>query len=262
MSLDYETPIEQKIIEFAPYFKNILLMAAEESNNEAELRTKIQSQIDKFAESLKLKLRHRDEYALINGRADSVYNRLVIEYEPPKSLKKNNIHRNNQHAIDQVKAYMQGLERRERHKIERLAGVVTDGCYFIFVSFKQGKWHIEDPLLVDDYSVEHFLKHLVSLAQERALIPENLIEDFGENTLVSRAIMPALYKKLTSCPTERTKALFEQWAIQFSEVCDYEEASKLKVDAFARNFGITGKDIKPFHFFFCFIAVQNNLKSH
>jgi SAM-dependent methyltransferase len=251
MSSDNELLIEQKIVEYATEFKNFLMKASQISRNEAELRMKIQSQIDKFADSLKLTLQHKDEYTLINGRADSVYNRLVIEYEPPKSLKKINIHRNNQNAINQVKDYMQGLERRERHKIERLAGVVTDGCYFIFVSFKEGKWCIEDPLPVDDYSVVHFLKHLVSLAEERALIPENLIEDFGENTRVSRAIMPALYKKLTSCTTERTKALFEQWAIQFSEVCDYEEASKLKVDAFARNFGITGKDIKPFHFFFC-----------
>jgi len=251
MSPDNELLIEQKIVEFVPEFKKLLLKAAEESKNEAELRIKIQSQIDKFADSLKLTLRHKDEYTLINGRADSVYNRLVIEYEPPNSLKKDNSHRNNQHAINQVKDYMQGLERRERHKIERLAGVVTDGRYFILVTFKEGKWHIEPPLLVDDYSVELFLKLFFSLSKERALIPENLIEDFGENTQVSRAIMPALYKKLNSCPTERTKALFEQWGIQFSEVCDYEKASKLKVDAFARYFGITGTEINPFHFFFC-----------
>ncbi|MFB0532466.1 MAG: N-6 DNA methylase, partial [Desulfatiglandales bacterium] len=55
----------------------------------------------------------------------------------------------------------------------------------------------------------------------------------------------------TESQNPKAKKLFEQWSLQFGEVCDYERASKLKVDSFARRFGITDKDIKPFHFFFC-----------
>lgn len=82
----------------------------------------------------KLNLFLREEYTLINGRADAVYNRLIIEYEPPRSLRERNNYRFNEHAVNQLKGYIEGLVKRERHKPERLAGVVLDGSYFIFLT--------------------------------------------------------------------------------------------------------------------------------
>jgi hypothetical protein len=224
---------------------------AQESNNEAEFRTRISPLLEKFASEAKINLHLHEEYTLLNGRVDAVYNRLIIEYEPPGSLKKRNTYRANQHAISQVKRYIEGLVKRERHKPERVAGVVLDGYYFIFVRKKENIWYEEDPLKVDDFSTEYFLKLLFSLSQELALIPENLVRDFGENTIVSRKIVSALYKFLLSTTNPKVKTLFEQWSLQFSEVCDYEEASKLKVELFAQNFGITDRRVQPFPFFFC-----------
>ena len=225
--------------------------AGEESSNEAEFRTKIAYLIQEVADKFRLNLHLQEEYALINGRADAVYNRLIIEYEPPRSLRDNNSFRTNQHAISQLKGYIEGLVRRERHKPERLAGVALDGSYFIFVRKKEGIWHIDPPLKVDDYSTDRFLKLLFSLSSELALIPENLIRDFGENTIVSRKAVSSLFKALNSTDNPKVKTLFEQWSLHFSEVCDYEEASKLRVESFAKKFGVDQKVIKPFHFFFC-----------
>jgi SAM-dependent methyltransferase len=243
--------IEAEIRASAASLATQIREAAASSRNEAEFRAKVSRFIDDIATKLKLNLRLREEYTLVDGRADAVYNRLVIEYEPPNSLRESNSYRANLHAIDQAEKYMDGLVRRERHKPERLAGVVLDGGYFIFLRRKEGVWHPEPPLKVDPSSAEHFLKLLASLSTELALIPENLIRDFGENTPVSRKAVSTFYKELTETRSPKVKALFQQWSLQFSEVCDYEAASKLKVESFARRFGITGQSVQTFPFFFC-----------
>lgn len=243
--------IEAEIKERAPELALQIKQAAASSRNEAEFRTKITQLIDNLAGELKLPIYLREEYTLLEGRADAVYNRLVLEYKAPGVLRESNSYKSNKDKIEKVKDYIRGLVRRERHKPERLAGAILDGNYFIFLRTKEGVWHIDSPLKVDDYSTEYFLKLLTSLSKELALIPENLVRDFGENTLVSRKAVGALYKALTEPQHPKVKKLFEQWSLQFGEVCDYERASKLKVDSFARRFGITGQDIKPFLFFFC-----------
>ena len=247
MAIDIEAEIKERAPELALQIKQ----AAASSRNEAEFRTKIAQLIDGLADKLKLPIYLREEYTLVEGRADAVYNRLVLEYKAPGVLRENNSYGSNRDAIKQVKDYIQGLVRRERHKPERLAGVVLDGHYFIFVRSREKVWQEDRPAKVESSSTEYFLKLLASLSTELALIPDNLIRDFGENRPVSRKAVGALYKALVETQNPKVKKLFEQWSLQFGEVCDYERASKLKVDSFARRFGITGGDIKPFHFFFC-----------
>jgi hypothetical protein len=243
--------IEKEIKSYAPILKDEIQKAAHVSHNEAEFRTKITQLIDDFAQKVHLNLHLREEYTLINGRADAVYNRLIIEYEPPESLRKNNSYRANAHAIEQIKGYVDGLVRREHHKPERLAGVVLDGYYFIFIRKKEGMWHTDLPIRVDNYSSEFFLKLLFSLSTELALIPENLTRDFGENTNASRKAVNSFFTSLISTTNHKVKTLFEQWSLQFSEVCDYKEASKLKIELFSQKFGITANKLQPFQFFFC-----------
>lgn len=245
-----ELDVEKEIREIAPVFSKQIAKAVSESYNEAEFRSKVSRFIEEFAEKIRLVIPVREEYTLINGRADAVYNRLVIEYERPNSLRSQNAYHANQHALGQVKGYISGLSRRERHKQERLAGVVLDGSYFIFLRLREGAWRIDEPVKVAPSSTEHFLKLLASLSTELALTPENLISDFGENTIVSRKVVGILYKALTETQSPKVKTLFEQWRLQFSEVCDYEKASKLRIEAFAKKFGITSEGINPFHFFF------------
>jgi len=246
-----DAKLEEEIKKNAASLAKAIRGAASSSNNEAEMRTKITALIDDVAERLRLKLSLREEYTLINGRADAVYNRLVIEYEPPFCLRESNSYGANKHAIEQVKKYMEELSRRERHRSERLAGVVLDGNYFIFARKKEGLWYIDDPLIVNDFSTERFLKLLASLSTELALIPENLVRDFGENTRVARQMVSALFNSLKSATDPKVRTLFEQWSLQFSEVCDYEKASKTNVDAFARKFALTERVGSPFLFFFC-----------
>ncbi|MGB9715367.1 MAG: Eco57I restriction-modification methylase domain-containing protein [Thermodesulfovibrionales bacterium] len=242
---------ESRIKDIALSFSEEIRKATSSSNNEAEFRTKVSRLIEDFANKVELTIPLREEYTLINGRADAVYNRLIVEYEPPNSLRPSNSYKANQHAINQVKNYIEGLVRRERHKPERLVGVVLDGNFFIFIRNKEGVYHIDQPVRVDTASVERFLKLLASLSTELALIPENLVRDFGENTTISRKAVSTFYNTFKDSLNPKLKTLFDQWSLQFSEVCDYEEASKLDVKGFAKEFGIKDEKPNPFKLFFC-----------
>ncbi|MBM4296940.1 MAG: SAM-dependent DNA methyltransferase, partial [Deltaproteobacteria bacterium] len=230
------------------------LAAAKVASNEAEFRIPFQAAIAEAAQAIGAPIQPRDEVSLIEGRADTVYNRLVIEYERPGFLKTYNKHGNNAHAIQQARDYITGLQRRERHKMERYAGVVCDGAFFIFCRFREGHWHVEPPVPVDVYSCERFLHYLAALQTELATTPENLLRDFGENTPASRKCVAAFYQALTTSKNPKINALFRQWSRTFSEICGYEQDSpKLDVEELARLYSVRAgarDKLQPFKLFF------------
>ena len=123
-----------------------------------------------------LNLQIRDELTLANGRADTVFNRLILEYKKPYSIKSDN--NKNRQLITQVQGYILDFAKKERFSKERLLGVAFDGDHFLFMRYI-GRWIVEDPLPVNKSSLETFLKNLEKLTSKAALIPENLIRDFA-----------------------------------------------------------------------------------
>ena len=83
MSTDIEAEIRTKASNLAQQIRE----AAASSHNEAEFRTKVTLFIDDIADKLKLPIYLREEYTLLDGRADAVYNRLVLEYKSPGVLR-------------------------------------------------------------------------------------------------------------------------------------------------------------------------------
>lgn len=138
---------ERAIKEKAPGLA-ALIRKAGAGGNEEQFRQRVAPAIEQFGAALGLDFHTEHERTLLNGRADTVYNRLVVEYERPGSLNKSNKTRANRHALDQVKQYIDALHRLEHHRAERLAGVVLDGTYFIFARYKEGRWIEDDPLPV------------------------------------------------------------------------------------------------------------------
>ena len=245
--MDPEEAVRAQAPEIAKAFKE----AAARARNEAEFRTAATRIIADFAEGLDLTLDLREEYTLINGRADAVYNRFVIEYEPPGSLKDSNRYGSNQHALGQVRQYLEGLSRVERQRRKRLAGVATDGNYYIFVRFRDDHWHVDDAVPVAPASTQRFLRYLTSLSTELALTPDNLLRDFGESTAVARACVGALHGALAATGHVKVKTLFQQWQRQFSEVCGWQkQSSRLDIPTLASNFGVTAHEPDPLLLFF------------
>jgi SAM-dependent methyltransferase len=233
------TELEALVRQRAPEIARDITAAAQSARNEADLVAAVERILEGFAKPLDVTLRLDRERTLINGRADAVYNRFVVEYEPPRSLRKEKGARPNQHAIEQVQHYVQGLERLDRHKKERLAGVVLDGSFFIFTRYREGHWHTDDPLPVSAHSTETFLRYLLALSTELALTPENLQRDFGENSNVARQVVPALYAALSATQNPKVQTLFRQWQRQFSEITGYEKGSgQLDLAALARSYAL------------------------
>lgn len=238
--------------QWAPTVARDIHTALQKAHNEADLVAEVEKALDRFGRGIDITMLHLErERTLINGRADAVYNRFVIEYEPPNSLRPSNSHRNNQHAIDQVKQYMEGLERLDRQRKERLAGAVLDGRYYIFVRYRDDHWHIDDPVKVDTHTTETFLRYLLSLATELALTPENLVRDFGENSNTARHVVPALYEALRTTQHPKVEVLFKQWQRQFREVSGYDPTgAQLSALEVARPYAVKGATIDMERLFF------------
>lgn len=236
----------------APRIAEAIRQAAEQARNEMEFRRPVANLIEEFAkEKLDLELSPREEYTLINGRADAVYNRFVVEYEPPGSLRSSNGYVSNQHAIGQVKQYIQGLEERERRRRERVAGVATDGSFFIFVRFREGRWRVDAPVEVTATSTERFLRYLSALSAELPLTPERLLERFGEDTDASRLCVSTFYEALTTTDNPKVRTLFREWQRLFREICGWEkQSSRLKLGKLASSFGVTAEKPDPLTLFF------------
>jgi len=196
------------------------------SSSEEDLRNAVEPILEEFCEKLGIEPLRRREYTLQRGRADAVFNRLIIEFKRPGLLSER-LTKPVENAIKQTKEYIEGLAKKERHDANRIAGVVFDGIYIIFIRYLSGHWSIERPVRVNKDSLEKFLRWLYALSLEIALTPENLIKDFSIEQFRTQTILRRLYKGLNEALTNGSplvSKLFEQWRIFFSEAIDYSEA--------------------------------------
>jgi len=220
-----------------------LLRIAAHGGTEADFRREAARLLEETAARAGLTIVPRDEFSVARGRVDSVYNLLVLEYKRPGVIRESNEGRSNQLVIDQVKDYILDVARRERREAQRLAGVATDGTYFIFVRRVGEGWSVDDPAPVTTASTERFLRLLFSLSAGAALVPENLVEDFGPRTLRAQRAVRALYTALHASKHPLVVKLFEQWRLFFSEATDYKEwaeriESKVEFRSFVKGMGL------------------------
>ncbi len=239
----------------APAFAERMVAAANAAHNEAEFEREMNAAIADVGRELGVTLDFRQEYTLATGRADAVYNRCVIEYENPGTLRPQLSHKQTQHAVQQVKDYLTGLAQAERQARDRLLGVACDGYYVIFVRYHEGHVIVEAPLAVNAASAERFLRSLFSLASGRALVPENLVEDFGSQNNLSHQVTAALYHALTDRPDDLTQRLFTQWQRFFGETAGFEAAEgkvrhRRELHDFAAGMGLHAAEVDIPRFFF------------
>ncbi|MGQ9823285.1 MAG: N-6 DNA methylase, partial [Thermogutta sp.] len=252
--------VRERIRRDAPEItRRIREAAAANQGNEARFRTLFAQIIEPWAQALDIPLLAREERTLATGRADATYNRMVIEYEAPGRLRDNVNHSATAHAIQQAKDYVEGVARQERQHIHRLIGVVIDGCYFIYVRKVEGHWTDPEVEPVNEQSVARFLRLLVSLTSGKALLPDNLVQDFGSNTIYAQRIASSLYRALCRMlddgQVDIVDKLFEQWKTFFGEVTGYEEGSsplrnRPELRQFARGMGLDVRTVDPPRLFF------------
>lgn len=235
--------LERIATEQAPSVARKLIQAAGKGGTEADFRREAAPILEEACATAGLVIVPRDEFSVARGRVDSVYNRLIIEYKRPGLLRATSDKRPNKEAIQQVKEYIPDVARRERREAHRLAGVVTDGYSLIFVRRVGEGWSEPETYPVNPSSVELFLRLLFSLSSGAALVPENLVEDFGPRTLRAQRAVRALYAALHRSKYPLVARLFEQWRLFYSEATDYKEWAerierKEEFRSFVRGMGL------------------------
>lgn len=233
---------------------SVISKAAAVSKDEKELRQQVHPLLEGYLREhgSDLPLRFRQERMLANGRIDTVFNRLVLEYKRPNSFTSK---RKVADVLTQLQIYIEDLVKEERWTKQRLLGVAFDGGHFVYLKFL-GRWIPGKPIPVSPQSVEEFLRYLVKLTDKAALIPENLIRDFAigeesKNDLAVNAIQ-SFCKALLADHSPRTRVLFEQWQEQFSDVHGvFDQNRRFDRETLRRSYGFGKLDevqLLPFFF--------------
>jgi SAM-dependent methyltransferase len=219
---ELEACVQKYALRLQNELRNILITTP----TEAEFRKVIDKLLEDFCTEAGLNPLARAEYTLATGRADAVFNRLVIEYERPGTLTNNLTHRATERAVQQVKDYIVGLAKKQKHEVQRIAGVVFDGHFLIFVRYRAGDFVVDKPVPVTQEALERLLRWLARTASGIALTPENLNRDFSIEQLRTQNILRALTKGLKGAlgRDRMVNNLFKQWQIFFSQSIDYSEA--------------------------------------
>lgn len=239
---------------------------------EQPFRQAVETHLLQLAQQAGIDLAPHTEVTLgSSGRADTIYNRFIIEWEKPGSLNASNAHTKNRETIAQCQRYGDSLFWRTRERAGRIVGCCTDGHYFIFLTKPDRRWEATDPVPVNEASCRRFLDYFFSLQSGVALLPEYLAEDFSaENARTQRAVK-ALYQALENhANSPALKAVFDQWAAFFGAVTEYEQwrvklANEEALRKMVRAFGIPQDGLDLNRFFFAthtFFAILTKLLAY
>lgn len=233
--------------------------AAAQARNEKDFQAAATRVLGAFADAHSIDLRAREQYTMAAGRADAVYNRLIIEYEAPNSLGVSESHRRTAHAIRQARTYIEGLAVREKQSPERMLGVVLDGQRFFTVRLAEGRWNVDGVSWSVD-AARQLLDALLALRTGRALLPEYLIDDFGSQSVLARNAVSALYRAHKASANPLAHLLFKQWQLHFTEVSGGEHDARSNIasdlaETFDLPAGARLSDILfAVHTHFCFVT--------
>jgi SAM-dependent methyltransferase len=249
-----KTPPRSKLAREAKRLAVAFRRAADEHpGDEAGFLDKAEDALERAAQRLgSPPLEKQREMTLVTGRADAVFNRLVVEWEAPGRMSGARRHRGNRHAIEQVRRYVDGLIEKERREPDRLAGVACDGHFAIFARYRAGRWVVDDPVAIDERSAGQLLASILAAQTGRALTADNLLKDFSENLLakqLSRALLDQLNAELGHSPDGLAARLFSQWERLFAVATGVTgEAGALKADArraLAKALGVRSSEVEP-----------------
>lgn len=187
------------------------------------------------------------EYSVANGRIDSLYGNIIIEYKAPGRISDKNNSTANKEFIEQVKRQISGLAGDNSELKGKILGVVFNGNYLIYVRYRNDSWDVSKVTLVDKESLEIFFKRLLSLSiEKKALTIEHLLNDFSSGSTLTKQIIKEFYTRcVNNTGFNKAKLLFEQWQLLFREVCGYDfDTLDLKIQSLKEHYGIDEEAVK------------------
>jgi hypothetical protein len=221
------TPLDDIIKQRAKSYADRLTLEASKAKKEEEIRIASEHELPFLQDAAKIKLEGKHEFTVASGFVDSVYDRVIIEYNNPSSssarIGASLDSPGTKKVIEQIKSRFEDLKAEHGQPLNSLLGVGLDGRYFVFVRFRNNQWSIQDPVPVTQHSAERFLRALFNLGTKgKPFTAAELAQDFGADGDVARSAIRALYKALLETDSPKAQVFFSEWRIHFSEVCGYD----------------------------------------
>lgn len=174
--------IARKAAELADHLR----AAAAIADKEEEIRIEAERQLAFIEREAGVKLEKKHEFTIAQGRVDSVYTRVIIEYKNPSSaaarIGPGKDSPGCKKVVDQLKGRFHGMAAELGHEMKSLFGVGCDGNHFAFVRFRDGKWDppSPEPVEVTKSSCERFLWALFNLGQKGKPFSPEYIENLHD----------------------------------------------------------------------------------
>jgi hypothetical protein len=241
--------LDETISRHAASLANQLKRAAATASKEEEIRIAAERGLAFIEREAGIQLEGKHEFTIGTGRADSVYDCVIIEYKNPASADKlstRSEESGNKKVVEQLKKRFYDMRTELGRPLNTMFGVGSDGNYFIFVRFRDDKWEIQDPVEVNPYSTERFLWALFNLGTRgKAFSPEYLAGDFGADAKLAQDGIRALYDTICTTTDPKAQTFFQQWEILFGEVCGYDvKTPSDKIEKLGESYGVYGA-IRP-----------------
>jgi hypothetical protein len=231
--------------------------------NESELSQEFLDILKDFFELNEVEIKIHKEEKWISGRDDARIGKTFFEFKAPNKLAIKSIR---EEAFNQIKGYMKDfLEKNDKEPM----GIITDGVTIREVIFNES-----DFVLIDEYQSEVTYEkefcsieksdiifyRLISGVGYRELTPENLLTDFGPNSPICKASIPALWQALDSSIDHQDKVryFYKLWLNLFSSSVKKmvpKSGEKKKLERRIESYGLTDTDINSLkeasYFLFC-----------
>ncbi len=235
--------ITKHAAEFAQHVRNAAKMAGSEMDVQIEAATQLRF-LEKAAG---IKFGGKHNCTIAEGRPDSVYNRVIVEYKNPSNpadaIGDSLDAPGTKKVVNQIQNRFRDLQTELGQPIESLFGVGCDGIRFVFVRWRDKKWEVQPPVEVNEHSSERFLWALFNLGTRgKAFRPEYLTLDFGAESAPAQKGVRVLYEAILNAKHPKAQTFFNQWKILFGEVCGYDvDDPSDKMKALGKSYGVTGK---------------------
>lgn len=193
--------LDDLIASRAKIYAQQLTAAAQRATKEEEIRIASERELGSIQDAAGIKLEGRHEFTVASGFVDSVYDRVLIEYKNPSSqsakIGPTLDSPGTRKVVEQIKSRFRDMRLEHGQPLNSLFGVGLDGRYFVFVRFRDGQCHVQEPMPVTQYSAEKFLWALFNLGTKgKPFTPTELARDFGADAPFARSAVKGLYETL------------------------------------------------------------------
>lgn len=202
--------------------------AATDARTEEDFRIPAVGALQETARRAGVRLDLRAEMAVAAGRADAAFNRVVIEFERPGTMRQSLEHGHTAHAVQQLRDYLTGISDEQGIALSDLAGTATDGHWYVFVRSVGGVWRVDGPHARNQETTARFLRQILALGTGRALTARNLVDDFGAASPIAGVAIRSLYHALgpTALGAHSLQAaLFQEWQRLFGAISGVDAAT-------------------------------------